>query len=226
MPLLEPSEVAALGLSPKDIPAHKRQTPSQSESPSTRRAGRVSSSATADVSAPHTRRGTLSKQLVAVSTSSISASPPLITSQATTSPSASVSASASPTAGSRISFGTAGSGFEVCIKVPSKRKHAQLQQYQRFPEADTSMATGAGEWQTQIAGTDHSGKRMREDMAAGGEPFAEDLDAAFVEAYLSGGTNGEAAAAKDGNAEDGGTDERNELGTSGESAPAANEPQL
>ncbi|KAK6350159.1 hypothetical protein TWF696_006403 [Orbilia brochopaga] len=234
MPLLEPSEVAALGLSPKDIPAHKRQTSSQSGSPSAGRVGRASSSVVTATSSPHTRRGKLNKQLAAVSTSSTSASPPIVASQATTSPlaSTSTSASASPTAASRFTFGTAGgssgSSFEVCIKVPSKRKHAQLQQYQRFPDADSATTT-AGGWQMQIAGTDEgTGKRPREDTAVGGEPSAEDLDAAFVEAYLAGSIDARVATAKDGEVEEASAsaDKHNEPEASGESALAAGEPQL
>ncbi|KAK6526856.1 hypothetical protein TWF281_010053 [Arthrobotrys megalospora] len=122
MPLLEPSEVVALGLSPKNIPAHKPQTPRKNpQGASQVGAGRVTNYA-------HTRRGPRNL----LSTSSYSSKSDTSTSN-----------SASPTLStSRFALeagAEVGSNFEVCIKIPSKRKLAVLQRYERFPDAD--MAT-------------------------------------------------------------------------------------
>ncbi|KAF3088774.1 hypothetical protein TWF569_007630 [Orbilia oligospora] len=127
MPLLEPSEVVALGLSPKDIPAHKPQTPRKG-------AGHVGySTARVTMAQTSTRRKALNHRNL-ISTSSRSSG------RSTSNSFSSNSNSASPTLStSRLAFGAGartGSSFEVCIPIPSKREQAVLQQYERFPDAD------------------------------------------------------------------------------------------
>ncbi|KAF3278288.1 hypothetical protein TWF970_004733 [Orbilia oligospora] len=129
MPLLEPSEVVALGLSPKDIPAHKPQTPRKG-------AGHVgSSTARVTMAQTSTRRKALYHRNL-ISTSSRSSG----RSTSNSSSSNPNSNSASPTLStSRLAFGAGArtrSSFEVCIPIPSKREQAVLQRYERFPDAD------------------------------------------------------------------------------------------
>ncbi|RVD86521.1 uncharacterized protein DFL_004792 [Arthrobotrys flagrans] len=129
MPLLEPNEVVALGLSPKDIPAHKPRTRKSLQG-----AGHVGSTG-ARVTMSQTRRRAPTNHRNLISTSSRSSG------KSTSNSSPSDSASPTLTA-SRFAFGAGvevGSNFEVCIPIPSKRKLAVLQQYERFPDAD--MAT-------------------------------------------------------------------------------------
>ncbi|KAK6508252.1 hypothetical protein TWF506_010349 [Arthrobotrys conoides] len=123
MPLLEPSEIVALGLSPEDIPAHKPQTPRKS-------AGHIGSSAARVTLSQSRRKAANHRNLISTSSRSSARS----TSNSSPSDSASPTLSASrlaSSAGVEI-----GSHFEVCIPIPSKRKQAVLQQYERFPDAD------------------------------------------------------------------------------------------
>ncbi|KAK6333408.1 hypothetical protein TWF718_011220 [Orbilia javanica] len=127
MPLLDPSELAALGLSPKDIPAHGSGTPQKN-------AGHVGSTPARVTMSQPRRQAPNHRSLISTSTRS---------SKRSTSES-SISNSASPTLStSRFAFeagSEVGSTFEVCIPVPSRRKLAILQQYERFPDADLAAS--------------------------------------------------------------------------------------
>ncbi|KAF3903429.1 hypothetical protein ABW20_dc0101223 [Dactylellina cionopaga] len=157
MPFLDPSEVAALGLSPKDIPAYKSQA-----SPL-----RANTSAS---SVQHYRTRNSSSSVTTRRNNRTSGTTSFTSSGSSTS---SASASASPTLStSRFTFGSggetaSGSSFEVCIKIPSKRRLVTLQRYERFPDAD--MATAVTEvddsdtrvqWERRTE-TTTSGKRLR-----------------------------------------------------------------
>ncbi|EWC48569.1 hypothetical protein DRE_01791 [Drechslerella stenobrocha 248] len=182
MPLLDPSEVEALGLSPKDIPAYKHQTSPQRSASSGAQVGHRANVTAFSSSHTRPRNQHLSKALRPYS-SSLAGS---LTQHAPASPS---SASSASQYSSIIAGNNTSGAFEVCIKIPSKRKHAQLRQYKHFPGADSEVPIG---WQAQLTGTDNmdeTRKRQREDLETGDINgallSAEDLDAAFVEAYLS-----------------------------------------
>ncbi|KAK6512147.1 hypothetical protein TWF481_001039 [Arthrobotrys musiformis] len=161
MPLLEPSEVVALGLSPKDIPAHKAHSPRKSlygagqvGSKSHATAGRVTTHT------PHSRRRNL-----------ISTSLPTRGSSGRSTSGSSLSGSASPTVSSGFR-----SGFEVCIPIPSTSKLAVLQQYEKFPEAD--MATDGVSFALAVGDVPEEARGESIAEAQSELPAAENLDEA------------------------------------------------
>ncbi|KAK6533436.1 hypothetical protein TWF694_002376 [Orbilia ellipsospora] len=138
MPLLDPSEVAALGLSPKDVPALKHQSPVKKPSRSSNSSKRIQSASTTPLRKT-TRTLTMSMRSPSSSSPSASASPTLSTSKFTFE-----------------ELGNSGN-FEVRVMVPSKRKLAVLQRYERFPRADLATNGFAQEEEQNAA------KRPREE---------------------------------------------------------------
>ncbi|KAF3930579.1 hypothetical protein ABW19_dt0204019 [Dactylella cylindrospora] len=164
MPLLDPSEVAALGLSTKDIPAHKQLVEKSKR-------GDVANSRTADLS--HSDTGSrnsassspsrVKKQRKAtknVSSRGIHAASPLNT---TVSANAATAISGKSKRGDTMSLSPIGSmassgfsgsvlttpmsesgwsgwgrEFEVRIEVPSRRKLEEVRRYQKYPDADAA----------------------------------------------------------------------------------------
>ncbi|EPS39225.1 hypothetical protein H072_6999 [Dactylellina haptotyla CBS 200.50] len=178
MPLLEASEVAALGLSPDEFPIFNSSTSSPSKAAAATRDRRIPQAGGQGGRTAVPTRRTNRTLTLATTTASMSSR----------SVSSTSSVSASPTlSASKFHFGgDDSSNFEVCIQVPSKRKLAVLQQYERFPEAD--VATKSVQTVTEAGDTmadsnnnnddeaEAAEKRRRTETSAADEPGRDRLD--------------------------------------------------
>ncbi|KAF3928967.1 hypothetical protein AA313_de0210231 [Arthrobotrys entomopaga] len=141
MPLLDPSEVAALGLSPNDVPALALQHHSPVKTPtrSSNSSKRIQNGGSVTTTPSRKTTRMLTTSLTSSSSPSASASPTLSTSKFT------------------FEELSGSSNFEVRVMIPSKRKLAVLQRYERFPRADLATdGSACDEERTEV-------KRPREE---------------------------------------------------------------